>query len=153
MIKRKLMTKNGLLKLKKDLAKLEEQRPEAVVRLETARQMGDLRENSEYHAAREDLALLDTQIDELKEILVNIKIVGKGSNGVSRVGLESLVTVKNNGREITYQLVGEHESNPLKGKISYTSPLGKALMGQRVGDRVVAKTPRGKINYQIITIK
>lgn len=147
------MTKNGLLKLKKDLAKLEEQRPEAVVRLETARQMGDLRENSEYHAAREDLALLDTQIDELKEILVNIKIVGKGSNGVSRVGLESLVTVKNNGREITYQLVGEHESNPLKGKISYTSPLGKALMGQRVGDRVVAKTPRGKINYQIITIK
>lgn len=152
MTKRKLMTKNGLAALKKELAQLESQRPRLVRRVETARQMGDLRENSEYHAAREDLTLLDTQIDELKEVLANIKVVNKGNNSF-RVGLESTVTVKGNQQEVVYQLVGEHESDPFRGKISYTSPLGQALMGKKVGEKVVAKTPKGQVEYQIVAIK
>ncbi len=152
MIKKNLITRNGLDDLKKSLAKLEGQRPGAVERVETARQMGDLRENSEYHAAREDLTLLDTQINELKEVLANIQIVDKNSNA-SSVGLESLVTLKNDSNEeVVYRLVGEHESNPLNKKISYTSPLGQALMGKRTGDEVVFEAPRGKVNYKIIDI-
>jgi transcription elongation factor GreA len=152
MIKKKLMTKNGLVTLKKKLAELENQRPRLVKRVETARQMGDLRENSEYHAAREDLTLLDTQIDELREVLANIKIVNKSNNSF-KVGLESVVAVRNDQGEVVYQLVGEHESDPFGGKISYTSPLGQALMGKKKGDKVVAKTPRGKVEYQIVAIK
>lgn len=153
MIDEKLMTKQGLARLKKRLADLEARRPEAVERVETARQMGDLRENSEYHAAREDLTLLDTQIEELKTVLAKVRVVSGAGKG-SRVGLESLVTVKNsNGQEVVYQLVGEHESDPLNRKISYTSPLGRALMGGKVGDKVIAKTPKGKVEYQIIAIK
>jgi len=152
MIKKKLMTKSGLIALKGKLAELESQRPRLVKRVETARQMGDLRENSEYHAAREDLTLLDTQIDELREVLANIKVVNKSNNSF-KVGLESIVTVKSNQREVVYQLVGEHESDPFGGKISYTSPLGQALMGKKVGDRVVAKTPSGQVEYQIVAIK
>ena len=153
MNQKKLITKQGLADLKDKLAKLEARRPEMVDRVETARQMGDLRENSEYHAAREDLTLLDTQIEELKTALANVKIVS-GANGSPEVGLESLVTIKNgNGQELVYQLVGEHESDPLNRKISYTSPLGQVLMGRRVGDKVVADTPKGKVKYKIVTVK
>jgi len=153
MNQKKLITKQGLADLKDKLAKLEARRPEMVDRVETARQMGDLRENSEYHAAREDLTLLDTQIEELKTALANVKIVS-GANGSPEVGLESLVTIRNgNGQELVYQLVGEHESDPLNRKISYTSPLGQVLMGRRVGDKVVADTPKGKVKYQIVTVK
>lgn len=153
MNQKKLITKQGLADLKDKLAKLEARRPEMVDRVETARQMGDLRENSEYHAAREDLTLLDTQIEELKTVLANVKIVS-GANGSPEVGLESLVTIKNgNGQELVYQLVGEHESDPLNRKISYNSPLGQVLMGRRVGDKVIADTPKGKVKYQIVTVK
>jgi transcription elongation factor GreA len=153
MNQKKLITKQGLADLKDKLAKLEARRPEMVDRVETARQMGDLRENSEYHAAREDLTLLDTQIEELKTALANVKIVS-GANGSPEVGLESLVTIRNgNGQELVYQLVGEHESDPLNRKISYTSPLGQVLMGRRVGDKVVADTPKGKVKYKIVTVK
>ena len=153
MSEKKLMTKQGLESLKNKLVNLEAQRPKAVERVEAARQMGDLRENSEYHAAREDLTLLDTQIEELKMVLANVKIVS-GANGSSEIGLESLVTIKNgDGQELVYQLVGEHESDPLNRKISYTSPLGRVLMGRRVGDKVIADTPKGKVKYQIIAVK
>ena len=152
MTQKRLMTKEGLAKLKKSLAKLEAKRPKAVQRVETARQMGDLRENSEYHAAREDLALLEAQIDDLAEILANSQIVAK-ANGNSRVGLESRVTISREGQEVSYQLVGEHESDPLRGKISYASPLGQALMDKKVGDKVMAKTPAGEMEYRIVAIK
>lgn len=153
MINEKLMTKQGLANLKKRLADLEAQRPKAVRRVEEARQMGDLRENSEYHAAREDLTLLDTQIEELKTVLAKVRVVSSAGKG-SKAGLESLVTVKNSdGQEIDYQLVGEHEADPLNRKISYASPLGQALMGGKIGDKVMAKTPRGKVEYKIIAIK
>ncbi len=153
MNQKKLITKQGLADLKDKLAKLEARRPEVVDRVETARQMGDLRENSEYHAAREDLVLLDTQVNELKEILLNAKVVDK-NNGSSSVSLESLVTVKNGqNKKIDYRVVGEHESDPLKGKISYTSPLGQALMNKKVGDKVAVKTPKGKSKYEIVAIK
>lgn len=153
MTQKRLMTKEGLAKLEKSLAKLEGQRPKAVQRVEAARQMGDLRENSEYHAAREDLALLEAQIDELAEILANSQIVAAKANGNSSIGLESQVVVAQNGNKLTYQLVGEHESDPLQGKISYASPLGQALMDKKVGDKVIAKTPAGEVEYKIISIK
>ena len=75
------------------------------------------------------------------------------SNGNNKVGLGSLVTVKNNGQKIDYWLVGEHESDPIQKKISYTSPLGRAIMNHKVGDKVIAETPRGKIEYLIVAIK
>ncbi len=152
MAKKKLITKAGLAKLNKELASLEAKRPKVVRRVEAARQMGDLRENSEYHAAREDLTLLDTQIEELKETLINSQVVARARNN-SRVGLESQVTIKSQTGEVTYQLVGEHESDPLGGKISYASPLGQALMDRKVGDKVRVKTPGGETEYQIKVIK
>ncbi|KUK82520.1 MAG: greA1 [Microgenomates bacterium 39_6] len=153
MNKKKLITKQGLVDLKEKLAGLEARRPKVIERVEAARQMGDLRENSEYHAAREDLVLLDTQINELKEILLNAKVVDK-NKGSSSVSLESLVTIKNSqNKKINYHVVGEHESDPLRGKISYTSPLGQALMNKKVGDQVVVETPKGESKYEIVAIK
>ena len=146
------LTPEGLKELKEELKVLaEEKRPALLERVATARAHGDLSENSEYAAAREDLALVETRIEEIETLVGKAKIIK--SKKTDEVKLGSFVTVKNNGKELTFELVGEWEADPLKQKISHTSPLGQALLGKKKGDKVEIKAPAGKVIYQIHEIK
>jgi len=149
----KLITKGGFENLQKKLAKLEGKRPYLVERLEHARSMGDLSENNEYHSAKEDLEFLDRQIREIKEIITHSQVVQDHKDNHSRVSVGCRVkVVDGNGKQIVFIIVGDHESDPLKGKISYSSPLGKALFEKRVGEKVTVKMPKGTTHYKIVAI-
>ena len=145
------ITKQGYSSLKNELAGLvEEKRPKFVDRLANARQEGDLSENSDYQNAKDELEFLDGRIDELKHVLNTAEIITKTKgNGVS-VGTK--VKVKANSKEHDFYIVGEWEANPKEKKISHTSPLGKALVGRKVGDKVEVEAPAGKIKYEILKI-
>ena len=148
----KLITKEGFENLQKKLAKLEGKRLHAVDRLEHARSMGDLSENSEYHIAKEDLEFLDRQIEEIREAIAHSRIV-QNHKGCSQVSVDCRVKVAtDDGKQIAFLIVGDYESDPLKGKISYSSPLGKALFEKRVGERVTVRTPKGTTHYKIVAI-
>jgi len=149
---KKLLTADGLAQLKSELDILvNKRRPDAVKRVATAREQGDLSENSEYAAAREDLSLIDERIVELEDAINSSKVVS--SNGLAaNVGVGVRVTVDINGKSDTYMIVGEWEANPKDKKISHSSPLGKALMGRKVGESITVDAPAGKITYKIVSI-
>jgi transcription elongation factor GreA len=151
------LTAEGFAEIEKELKELEEVKlPETVRRVEAARQYGDLSENSEYHNAKEDQELLQTRINELETVLHNATIV-KQSHTTSAVGVGSAVTVNVTGgkakKKATYHIVGEFEADPKVGKISSASPLGKALIGKKKGDKVDVKAPAGTMTYEIVEIK
>jgi transcription elongation factor GreA len=149
---RQLLTKEGLKELKveyEDLVKIK--RPAAVARLSDARDLGDLTENSEYASAKQDLTFIDGRIAELEEILHGAKIITSHHKGHIDVGCR--VTLHANGKKDVFHLVGEWEADPSNKKISHSSPLGKALMGKKVGDTAEVEAPAGKILYQIIGIE
>ncbi|MBI5122737.1 transcription elongation factor GreA [Candidatus Roizmanbacteria bacterium] len=150
--KKVYLTQKGLDDLKKehdDLVKTK--RPEVVERLAAAREMGDLSENAEYTAAREEVAFIDSRIEEL-EMLIKQAVVIEDQHGGNIVSLGSQVTVKVAGKKELFHLVGEWEANPTEKKISHESPLGKALMGKIVGDDVEVEAPAGKMVYTIVSI-
>ncbi|MGB9883300.1 MAG: transcription elongation factor GreA [Microgenomates group bacterium] len=147
------LTKLGFENLKKELEELKTvKRPQAVERLAKARAMGDLSENSEYSAAKEELAFVEGRIQEIEEIIKNAQVVDV-AGGKDIVELGSSVTVEINGQKQTFQIVGEFEANPLDKKLSHTSPIGKALIGKKLGDQVEVEAPAGKMIYKIIDIK
>lgn len=143
------ITSEGLKELREELRILvEEKKPHLIERVTLARSHGDLSENSEYAAAREDLAFVEGRIDELEELIAKAKLIkGKKSNGEIKLG--SKVTVKLNGDSHTYEVVGEWEADPLEKKISHTSPLGMALLGKKKNEKVQIDAPAGKVVYQI----
>lgn len=148
------VTQEGLSALKAELDELVNiKRPKLVERLERARQEGDLSENSDYINAREELEFLDGRIDELKNVVENAQVVS--DNGVSngQVGIGTTVIVQANGDRHEFNIVGEWEADPAQKKISHESPLGKQLVGKKVGDTVEVEAPAGKIIYKIIEIK
>lgn len=146
-----LITKNGLEALKAELLDLVEQkRPVVVERLSIARSMGDLSENSDYQGAKEDLSFLDGKIEELEEIIKNCK--AHSPENKDSVDFGHAVTVKINGVQVTFQIVGEWEANPTLKKISHSSPLGKALIGKKVGEQVEVVAPAGKVVYTVVAI-
>ncbi len=146
------MTRDGLNELTEELNKLKDKEPQAVDRVTKAREFGDLSENSEYHAAREDLAFIQGRIEELEDMVARATIVGTSkTNGHVDIGCQ--VTVHADSQEHTFTIVGEFEADPIKKKISHDSPLGKALMGKKVGDTVEFEAPVGKIMYQVKDIK
>ena len=146
-------TSKGLKELKVELKKLEEdKRPKIIDRVKVARDQGDLSENSEYTAAREELVFIDKRIADLEELIKGSKLINNHS-GKNEVRLGSQVTVKINGNEKTYEIVGEMEANPMKDKISDSSPIGKALMSKRKNDSVKIETPAGLVTYQIKNIQ
>ncbi|MBI2029559.1 transcription elongation factor GreA [Candidatus Gottesmanbacteria bacterium] len=148
-----LLTAQGLEELKKEYHSLvEKKRPELVDRLAQARELGDLSENSEYAAAKEDLAFVDGRIVELENVLKDVKVVNV-SKKKTAVGLGCKVHVKLNGKEVVFTIVGEWESNPNEKKISHTSPLGKALIGKKAGDIAIVEAPAGRVNYKILKIE
>ena len=149
------LTPEGLEKLKNDLKDFEEvRRPRAVDRLAQARSMGDLSENNDYIQAKEDLGMIDGQINELKEILTRAELIGDQSSGSgSTISIGSRVMVKVDGKEQTFHIVGEWEADPINQKISHESPLGQALLGKSVGDDVEFDAPVGKLHYKILSIQ
>ena len=147
------ITKEGLVTLKQELEELSEvKRPKVVERLSNARNQGDLTENTDYHNAKDELEFLDGRIDELSGVLKNAEVISNGKPG-SGVGLGTRVTVKSNGATHTFHIVGDWEADPGEKKISHTSPLGHALIGKNIGDKVEVEAPAGKIIYEILSIE
>lgn len=147
-----MLTKDGLDELKVEHeALVNMKRPTAVTRLSDARSLGDLSENSEYAAAKQDLAFIDGRIAELEEILHSAKVVTSHSKAQVDVGCK--VTLHVNGKKDMFTVVGEWEADPKEKKISHESPLGKALMGKKSGDSVEVEAPAGKILYKIVHIE
>ncbi len=145
------LTPDGYKKLQDELVRLETvEEPAAVARLTQARSMGDLRENSEYHAAKEDRSVVHGRIQEIRVVLKNAQIVEPPKT--DGVGLGSKLKVKVNDEEKMISIVGEFEADPMNGMLSVTSPIGRALMGHKAGDSVDIKIPAGTINYHIISI-
>jgi transcription elongation factor GreA len=142
------LTQEGYDEIKAELDVLQLKHPAAVERVTKAREHGDLSENSEYHAAREDLSFIQGRIEELEDILAR-SIIIKNSKKNGQVDLGCKVTLLSSGKELTYTVVGEFEADPLKQKISADSPLGKALLGRKVNDEVEYEAPVGKIIYTI----
>lgn len=155
------ISKEKRVELEKELVFLKTtKRKELAENLQRARALGDLSENAEYHAAREEQGFTEDRIKQIEFTLKNAKIIdgGKNKSGVVQVGSKVEVKKKGvNGRwESTtkiLEIVGGEESDMLSGKISYNSPLGSALVGQVEDVEVLVSTPKGQITYKIITIK
>lgn len=146
-----LLTKEGVAELEKEHKRLVAERKPAADAIKTAREFGDLAENAEYQAARQEQEKLEARIAEIEHILLNVEIIGKprGKSATVRVG--STVTLKN-GSSKKFQVVGTVEADPLNGKISDESPIGKALLGKKLGEKVEIVTPAETATYKITQI-
>jgi transcription elongation factor GreA len=143
------ITAEGLALVKQELEELVSvRRPEIIAKIKAAREHGDLSENFEYHAARNEQSFIETRIRELDGIVKNHVIIElRATNG--RVDLLSTVTFAEDGEpDETYRIVGPTEADPSAGRISFESAIGKALLGHRVGDEVEVQTPTG-LRYRI----
>jgi transcription elongation factor GreA len=148
------ITQEGLAALEAELHHLEnDARREMAERLRTARAWGDLKENSEYHDAKNAQAHLETKILRLRELRRNAVVVEPGAAD-GRVGLGTAVTVRDleSGRQTVHTLVSASESDPAGGRLSIDSPLGRALAGARVGDEIAFDAPRGRRRLEIVAL-
>lgn len=150
------LTKEGLEELKKEHEGLTKvKRPDVLGRVSSSRSLGDLSENAEYGAAREELSFIDGRIAELEELIKHAVLLrdSQKAKGSHEVRLGSKVTLHVDGKRETFTVVGEWEADPSEKKISHESPLGKALIGRKVGEKVQVEAPAGKIFYKVIDIK
>jgi len=150
------LTKEGLLDLKKEYNELSKnKRPDLVERVAQARNLGDLSENGEYIAAREELSFIDGRIEEIEEILKQVTLIDGASKSGNKkiVQLGSMVVLNRAGKKESFKLVGEWEADPMEKKISHESPLGKALLGRQIGEKIEVAAPAGKILYTIVDVK
>ena len=148
------ISREGLAALEAELHELETEGRRAIAeRIKTARDFGDLKENAEYHDAKEAQAHLETKIQRLRVLRDNSIVVETGGAG-DEVALGVVVKVRDadGGREATHTMVGAAESDPASGKLSIDSPLGRALVGARVGDAVTFDAPRGRRTLEIVAI-
>ena len=145
------ITNEGKAELEAELTELKGRRGDIADKIAEARDYGDLSENAEYDAAREEQGLVETRIAEIEEILQNSDIIKVSDT--STVGLGSTVDLESKDKQVTYKVVGPVEANPLEGKISNESPIGKELMGKRVGDNVTISTPKGEVVYRLVAIR
>ena len=148
---RVMLSPEGLERLQAELDGLTAQRPEVIKRIATAREHGDLKENAEYHAAREEQGFLEGRIKALEAKLKVAVVVAPHERGAN-VELGSRVRVRTDGEETTLQVVSSAESNSREGRISSASPVGAALMGRKVGDEVTIITPGGELHYEVLEI-
>lgn len=144
------ITAEGKHELETELATLKARRGEVAENIANARDFGDLSENAEYDAAREEQGLVETRIAEIEEIINNADIIKSGSK--SHIELGSKVSLKTGKMTVIYTIVGPVEANPLEGKISNESPIGQALFGKKVGDDATITTPKGSVSYKIAEI-
>lgn len=148
-------TEEGLKKLKDELHELRTVERQSVIRqIAEARDKGDLSENAEYDAAKDAQGLLEIKIAKLEEIVANARIVDSAQLDISKVSILTTVKIKNlkNNAEMKYTLVAENEADLKAGKISIDSPIGKGLVGKKVGDKVDVTVPAGIIPFQVMEI-
>ena len=145
----------GLKKLKEELIQLEQvERPRVTVEIADARDKGDLSENAEYHAAKEEQSHLEFKIAKLKNVISSARILDESQLDTSKVLIHSNVVIKNtaNGMEFKYRLVADSETDVRNGKLSVNSPIGKGLLGAKVGDVSEIQVPSGVMKFEIISI-
>jgi len=148
-------TAEGLKKLKDELNHLRDvERPKASQDIAEARDKGDLSENAEYDAAKEAQGMLEMRISQLEELASNARIIDESERDTSKVLVHSTVKIKNqiNGMEMTYKLVAQNEADVKTGKISVDSPIGKGLLGKKVGDIAEIQVPSGVMTFDIVEI-
>ena len=146
------VTAEGMLKLKDELKDLiDVKRYEVAKRIKQARDNGDISENAEYDAARQEQSFVEGRISELEDILKNVVV--SDVRDKSKVFVGAKVTVHVDGEEESFYIVGAPEANPMEKKISHESPLGKALIGKKVGEKVEVEAPAGKILYTIVSVR
>ncbi|PWK11246.1 transcription elongation factor GreA [Tumebacillus permanentifrigoris] len=149
------LTREGLAKLEEELDYLKgSKRREMAERIKIAVSYGDLSENSEYDAAKDEQAFVESRIVQLEKMMRNVRIIEPGSEDTSVVAIGRTVKLKEvpEGDVEMYQIVGSTESDPLDGKISNESPLGSSLIGRSVGDKINVNTPGGQLEFEIIEI-
>jgi len=146
------LTADGITRLQAELLILTTQRrPEVIGRIRAAKELGDLKENADYTAAREEQSFLEGRIQAIEGQLRGAIVIQAPAAG-SRVGLGSVVTVDTDGERMRFEIVGTTESSPKDGRISASSPVGRALLGGSVGDEVTVQSPSGQIGYRIVAI-
>ena len=155
--KKNLLTREGLKKYEDELHELKvNKRKEVAQKIKEAREQGDLSENAEYDAAKDEQRDIEARIEELEKILKNVEVVDmeEDTKNFEKVSFGLTVKVKDNefDDEMEFKIVGATEANSLKGKISNESPLGKALIGSKRGDVVSVEAPAGMIEYTILDI-
>jgi transcription elongation factor GreA len=152
MQKKYLLTQDGLMKLNEELKHLiNDKRKEVIERIREAAAHGDLSENADYAQAREEQSFIEGRIMEIEDMIKNAEII-TASTQHNTVTIGSTVKVSVNGEEKSYTIVGSNEANPLEGKISNESNVGKSLLGKKHGDKFVINTPAGDKEYEIISI-
>lgn len=148
-------TKEGLKKLKDELNHLKDvERPKASNAIAEARDKGDLSENAEYDAAKEAQGMLEMKISKMEDIMANARLIDESQLDLSKVLVLSKVKIKNlnNQMEMNYTLVAESEADLKSGKISVNSPIGKGLLGKKVGEIAEISVPNGNLKFEIISI-
>ncbi len=156
MIERVPMSKGGFARMREELTRLQRvERIEVIKAIEVARGHGDLKENAEYHAAKERQSHIEGRIMELKDKLGRAEVIDCSQVSCDRVVFGTVVTVEDldSGQEIVYQLLGPEEADVKKGSISVLSPWGKAMLGKKIGDEFEVKTPSGIRQLEILDIK
>ena len=147
-------TAAGLRELEEELAYLEgDRRREISERIKIARDFGDLKENSEYHDAKNEQAFLETKIARMRERLMHAEVVEEsGADGEASFGSQVVLRDEASGKDLDYKLVGATEANLAEGKLSIESPVAQAVLGHRVGDVVKVPTPRGDRKYKVVSV-
>ncbi len=154
--KKNVITYEGVQELERELEELKVvRRKEVAGKIKEAREQGDLSENAEYDAAKEEQAAIEARIEEIEKILKNVEVVTDEDVDLSKINVGSVIKIKDveYGDELEYKLVGSTEADSLKGKISNESPVGIALIGKGIGDVIEVEAPAGAIKYEIIDIK
>ena len=148
------MSKDGLDKLKKDLAEALAQRPVISAVIAEAREKGDLSENAEYESAREAQGLLELKIAKLQTMIANAKVIDESQLNTDKVQMLTTVRVKNlsTSTDMTFTIVGENEADFSKGRLAATTPIARALIGHSKGETVEAKVPSGVMKFKILDI-
>lgn len=144
------MTQEGIDHLERQIKQLEAQKPQAIEAMAFALSLGDFSENAEYQDAKHRLARIESRIFSLKDRLRRAKAVGGNATGAIQLG--STVTLISNNKQKTYRIVSAHEANPSQGRLSSASPVGAALLGKSVNEKVTVNTEQGTIEYVILAI-
>ena len=149
------LTKDGLKKLQDELKAMQKQRRELVEEVDRARALGDLRENGEYHAAREQLQHVTTRLIELESKLTSVRIIDglEVASGEARVGTKVTLQEVQTKETFAYVLIGPEESDPANGKLSLASPLGKSLLGKKKGEQFTLTLPKAVVLYRVVNIE
>lgn len=151
---KKYVSKERYEELRAELLDLRtNKRQDIADRLRQAKDYGDLSENSEYAEAREEQNRVETRISELEEYLKNVSVLTRKKSSGGKIGVGSSIAVKRGTKTYNYEIVGSEDADPVKGKISNESPIGRAFMGRAVGDKVEVKTPAGDTVYEVVSVE